>query len=825
MFVIIVKNQVKTEHFSSFKYFIGKAILNKESFNSKNCHLTGNYLEGDEMNTLLISKRQLKKIFLSILRGFCLVSVFAGLFPASIYGQKNRELVREGAQARIALVIGNGAYQYTTALANPPNDAADMAKTLKELGFEVLSGIDQNKKQMETLIRQFGDKLARQGKVGLFYYAGHGVQVNGQNYLIPVDAEIPEEDEVPYASVSLNFMIGKMAAANNDFNIVILDACRNNPFSRSWRGFRDSNNNDGLTEVRPPTGTKILYAARPGGVASDGTGRNGLFTEALLKHIKRPNLEYNQLIRDVSIDVYTRSGKKQVPYVEGTQLNDFYFVVPEPVSGGTSQPPKSIPSPETKAKTPEVKAKTPEVKPKTVNPPPLGNVKSRVQIEREFWARIKNSTDPEDFRSYLKEYPNGAYAAFARNNLRKLSAKNVSAQKPNLPAEQSDKVKLDNQNSSITPSNADLTNNKPDASAVPVPLSTKKSAESLTQSGEKHLEQAEYDLAINDFTESLSINPKYTKAIIYKARALRLKGESQKALDEINELLKNEPSNSEAYVEKGFIYAGMTALKDYLKLSTQAFDAAILHSPTMVSAYLGRKDTYLLRGKTDKAMDDLDKVVSLEPKNERNYLLRGIIYSNEAQSINPSDQGTPVPSTSVATGTGAAGAALIGMLVDSQMRKNRFAKAIENFTEAIRLNPQTSEAYAARGNVYYFKKDYELAIKDYSEVIRINPLVPDFYLVRGVIYVIQKNYESALKDYNEAIRLKPDHETAYFLRGEMHFTRKDYQLAVDDYSEAIRLNSNNFLTYQRRWIAYKKLGQKDLAEADRKKSQAILKQR
>jgi hypothetical protein len=237
--------------------------------------------------------------------------------------------VREAVK-RFALVIGNNAYQHTDTLRNPINDAADVEKSLRELGFVVRSGVNLNKREMESLIRQFGDELRSHAGTGVFYYAGHGLQVKGENYLVPVDADIPEEDEVSYAAVPLNFLVSKMASADNKFNIVMLDACRNNPFARAWRGYRTTGKTGGWRLSTRQLGTMILYAARPGHVASDGPGRNGLFTEALLKYIKQPGLEYEELTRLVSLEVYTRSKQAQLPYKEGTKLLNFYFVNARP---------------------------------------------------------------------------------------------------------------------------------------------------------------------------------------------------------------------------------------------------------------------------------------------------------------------------------------------------------------------------------------------------------------------------------------------------------------------------------------------------------------
>jgi hypothetical protein len=240
-------------------------------------------------------------------------------------GVGNKSKNTQSSEKRLALVIGNSAYKNATPLPNPVNDAQDMAVILNSLGFEVLSETNQTKREMEILIRRFGEKLAGQGGVGLFFYAGHGLQVNGNNYLVPVEADIPKEDEVEYQTVNLSFLLGKMASSGNNLNIVILDACRNNPFARSWRNFRDTGDARGLAKVTPPAGTIMLYATQPGNVASDGTGRNGLFTGSLLEQIKKPNIELDAMVKSLARDVSRKSSGKQLPWKEGITLGDFYF--------------------------------------------------------------------------------------------------------------------------------------------------------------------------------------------------------------------------------------------------------------------------------------------------------------------------------------------------------------------------------------------------------------------------------------------------------------------------------------------------------------------
>lgn len=252
--------------------------------------------------------------------------------------QDNRNLEREKEKnvnlgKRTALVIGNGDYLTARKLPNPVNDASDMTAALTDLGFEVISGSNLDLKQMREKVREFGDKLKTNGGVGLFYYAGHGVQVNGRNYLIPVEADIPREDEIGDYSFSLEQVFNKMATANNGFNIVILDACRNNPFARSWT--RDLSEG-GLAQVTAPTGTFIAYATDANRTASDGTGRNGIYTSELLKIIKQPNLKIEETFKEIQKAVRDVSNGKQIPWVASSFSGDFYFKYEKPVPNKTS---------------------------------------------------------------------------------------------------------------------------------------------------------------------------------------------------------------------------------------------------------------------------------------------------------------------------------------------------------------------------------------------------------------------------------------------------------------------------------------------------------
>ncbi len=224
----------------------------------------------------------------------------------------------DGKERRVALVIGNSTY-LVSPLKNPANDAKLMAKTLRGLGFSVDERMNLSQGQMKQAIEDFGRSI-KQGGVGLFYYAGHGMQVDGRNYLIPIDADIQGEAEVEIKAVDAGAILAKMDIAKNSMNIVILDACRNNPFARSFRAA-----NLGLASMNAPSGTLIAYATAPGSVASDGTGQNGLYTEQLATSMKKPGLKIEDVFKQVRSGVQSKTQGKQVPWESSSLVGDFYF--------------------------------------------------------------------------------------------------------------------------------------------------------------------------------------------------------------------------------------------------------------------------------------------------------------------------------------------------------------------------------------------------------------------------------------------------------------------------------------------------------------------
>lgn len=228
-------------------------------------------------------------------------------------------------EKRLALVIGNANYLNCNPLRNPVNDAKAISQALKDVGFTVLLYLNSDLKTMKKAMDEFGEKLQKY-TIGLFYYAGHGMQVKGNNYLIPVDANLKIEQDVDYDCIDAGRLLGKMEAAATGTNIVILDACRDNPFARSWGG-RSTGQETGLAFMNAPSGSIVAYATSPGKTASDGFGENGLYTEALLQYIKVPSLPIEDFFKSVRVTVEKKSNGKQTPWESTSLKGNFYFII------------------------------------------------------------------------------------------------------------------------------------------------------------------------------------------------------------------------------------------------------------------------------------------------------------------------------------------------------------------------------------------------------------------------------------------------------------------------------------------------------------------
>jgi uncharacterized caspase-like protein len=301
--------------------------------------------------------------------------------PVAAATRSDAKPLPTSAGRRLALVIGNGGYR-DAQLKNPVNDARALAAGLSALGFEVIKGEDLGQREMNRLIARFGERLAGHD-VGMFFFAGHGIQLRGKNYLIPVDAQIASENSVRAEAVDVDAVLDQLSAS--PLNVVILDACRNNPFERRFRSV-----SGGLAQMDAPRGTLIAYATAPGKVAQDGDGANSTYTTALLKALGEPGLPVESVFKRVRAEVARVTGDNQVPWEASSLTGDFYFTIPA-AQAQPSVAPKAAPA------------------------------AADTEAELLFWQSVKDSQDTADFEAYLKQYPAGRFADIARNRLKRLS--------------------------------------------------------------------------------------------------------------------------------------------------------------------------------------------------------------------------------------------------------------------------------------------------------------------------------------------------------------------------------------------------------------------
>ena len=316
------------------------------------------------------------------------------------------------AEKRVALVMGNSAYQNVTPLANPQNDSEAMSAVLKSVGFDVVElKRNLNVSEMRRALRDFSDTV-RDADVAIVYYAGHGIEVQGSNYLIPIDAVLERDIDAFDEAIPLDRILTVIEPAKQ-LRLVILDACRDNPFNKTMKRTIGSRAvGRGLAKVEPESpNTLIAFAAKAGSTASDGDSKNSPFTAALVKYLPRPGLDLRRAFGYTRDEVLKATNNKQEPFIYGSLGGDDVALVPAP------------------SKTAADGNKPPEEK----------------NLELAFWETIKNDKNPELFQAYLNRYPNGAFADIAKINLKQqktAALESATVEQPNDKVQLSDPLSL-----------------------------------------------------------------------------------------------------------------------------------------------------------------------------------------------------------------------------------------------------------------------------------------------------------------------------------------------------------------------------------------------
>jgi len=294
------------------------------------------------------------------------------------------------ASSRIALVIGNSAYVHATALPNPQNDASDMAAKLEALDFEVIKGIDLDFTQMRQVIRQYVNRL-EDAEMALFFYAGHGLQVDGRNYMAPIDARLENENDLEFEAIDMSMVLSAMER-NTETNLVFLDACRNNPLARNLArsmGTRSAAVGSGLARIGIGVGTFISFATQPGNVALDGEERNSPFTTALLKHLGTPGEGISHSMVRVRNEVLQSTKGRQVPWDNSSLTGEVVLRLKIEIDDSNAK---------------------------------MAAEKERQDalVEVTYWNSIKDADDVAFFEAYLNKYPNGQFSDIASLRLKTL---------------------------------------------------------------------------------------------------------------------------------------------------------------------------------------------------------------------------------------------------------------------------------------------------------------------------------------------------------------------------------------------------------------------
>jgi tetratricopeptide (TPR) repeat protein len=667
-------------------------------------------------------------------------------------------------QKKLALVIGNAHYQNVNALKNPVNDARAIASSLRNLGFEVMENEDVTQAQMKQAINAFGVKL-KDYDVGLFYYAGHGVQSKGVNYMVPIEADLKAEEEIEFDCVAADRVLAFMDAASTKINLIVLDACRNNPFARSWQR---STGGGGLAMMDAPKGSLIAYATSPGRTASDGESSNGLYTSALLKYMRNPALTIEQVFKQVRNEVSDKSGGAQIPW-EVTSLTgeDFYLGKGTKAESSTVMASNEPVQNQNSLSRGHIDVKNIKVS---------DDDKTQAEI---FYSQGKISYDAlkyekaiQDLNKALQLNPLYAEAYYVRGNAY-------------YDLKENDKAIEDYSRSiQLNP----------------------KSSDAYYWRGNAYRLVRQDDKALSDLTNAIVLNPNYTDAYYWKARTHYDLMQDEKAIENYNKAIQLKPDYADAIFWRGQAYYDMQrydeAISDYAKtLSLKPDDA---------ETYYWRANAYFSLKKYQEAIQDFNKSIILKPDYADAYFYRGKVKYNlilDAEALLDFTKAAEVkPNYADAY-------YWQGMVNYSQ--KN-YEKAIILFTKTIKINPRHSDAFYYRANSKYGLLKDEDAILDFDSSIVIKPSA-DAYYWRGLTKYNLQNYAEAIADIGKSIEMDPSGSSSYnyfYWRANAYLSLAIYPMAIKDFTKSITMKSDFSEAYFYRGKTYFFQDQREAALAD-----------
>lgn len=467
------------------------------------------------------------------------------------------------AEKRVALVIGNSNYHYIGALENPKNDAQAMAQTLRTLGFEVIYKQDLKVNQLGPTLRELKSRLQAGDEVVVFY-AGHGLEIDGENYFPAVDAKIEAKEEVKYVSLNLKDLLNLFEEAKTKVNVVFVDACRNNPLKRSMRSL-----GRGLASPVETSGTLIAYAAKHGTEANDGEDdKHSPYTRALIDALNQmPDARIEDILKRVKKVVKEKTKGGQEPWVYGSLDGDFYLVSPKVTVNINNNVNNNI---------------------KNINQI-NNNINNKIMdskgaSERVFWQSTEKENSIEAYQAYLKKYPEGEFVPLAQVKIDKLK-------------KQRDNLAVENDPANLT-------------------------ANSYLMKGYQLLEAGLYSQALNNLNRAIDLNPSLAMAYNNRGWAYLELRQPDKALVDLNRAIQLDPELSFAYNNRGWAYLELREPQKAL----ENLNIALQFDPKMATAYGNRGWAYLQLNQPEKALDDLNHAIRYNPNLGFAYNNRGWTY-------------------------------------------------------------------------------------------------------------------------------------------------------------------------------------------------------
>ena len=539
----------------------------------------------------------MKNLAVFILSIFLIAFILASNLPAE---QKAIKVSPKTKEHRLALLIGNSNYTHGGSLKNSVTDVRAMKRSLEGLGFTVLKYENCTQKIMKKAMDTFGEKLKGQD-VGLFFYSGHGVQVNGHNYLIPTNAKLHNENDTEYDCVRADRVLAKMESAGTKTSIVILDACRDNPFERSWR---KGTKGTGLAFMNAPAGSLIAYSTAPGKTALDGRGKNSPYTYALLQHIKTPNVTVIEMFQGVRSTVMARTGGKQTPWESTSLRRNFYFndqrriAIEHHKEEGTRTTGKLIVNTEPE----DARVRILNIKPRFYQGMELDPGEYHIEVSsngyktKKTWSRLRageTKTLQINLEKATNKYLTSIQEEFRDSSpaeaTKWLDADTLYKQTQALieSGKYLEAIKILNKAIELNPNYAEAYNNRGNAYS--------------------YLKQ--YTKSMQNFNKAIELDPGYVWAYNNRGNAYSNLKQYRKAIQDYDKAIELDPNYAEAYLNRGMIYF---YLKQYAK-SMQDFNKVIVLNPNYAEAYLLRAGTYLALQQFSNAIQDSNKCLELEP--------------------------------------------------------------------------------------------------------------------------------------------------------------------------------------------------------------------